>query len=119
MSEETPVPQGEIILYPTDEGKARVEIAYVDETFWIDQRRMAELFDVDFRTISYHLKEIYASGELNEAATLRKIWRVQREGNRDVSREIDHYNLDAIISVDYRCQSTPIGSSFATASFVT
>ncbi|MCL2777400.1 MAG: virulence RhuM family protein [Polyangiaceae bacterium] len=66
---------------------------------------MAELFGVDLRTISYHLKEIYASGELTPEATLQIIWRVQREGSRDVRREIEFYNLDAIISVGYRVNS--------------
>ena len=68
---------------------------------------MAELFGVDVRTVSYHLKEVYASGELSPEATLRRIWRVQREGNREVRREIEFYNLDAIISVGYRAFIAP------------
>lgn len=68
-------------------------------------RRIAELFGVEPSTISYHLKEIYAAGELTREATLRKLLRVQREGNRDVRREIELYNLDAIISVGYRVSS--------------
>jgi hypothetical protein len=66
---------------------------------------LAELFGVDVRTVSYHLKEVYASEELTPAATLRKVWRVQREGSREVRREIELYNLDAIISVGYRVNS--------------
>lgn len=91
--------EGELILYQTREGTVRIEVLYESETFWLNQKKIAELFGVDLRTISYHLGEIYASGELAREATLRKIWRVQREGNREVRREIEFYNLDAIISV--------------------
>lgn len=97
--------QGEIILYRTPEGIAKIEVLYEGETFWLNQRRIAELFGVDIRTISYHLGEIYQSGELSQEATLQKIWRVQREGERNVTREIEFYNLDAIISVGYRVNS--------------
>ncbi|MHB8852770.1 MAG: virulence RhuM family protein, partial [Ignavibacteriaceae bacterium] len=75
------------------------------ETFWLSQKRMAELFGVEVHTINYHLKEIYASGELKEEATIRKIRIVQKEGTRDVSRVIDYYNLDSIIAVGYRVNS--------------
>ena len=101
---ETPQ-EGELILYRTREGTVRVEILYEAETFWLNQRQIAELFGVDFRTISYHLGEIYASGELQQERTLRKIWRVQTEGGRKVQRGIEFYNLDAIISVGYRVNS--------------
>lgn len=97
--------EGELILYQTQEGTVRVEVLYESETFWLNQKRIAELFGVDLRTISEHLRNIYASGELTEESTLRKIRRVQREGNREVSREIEFYNLDAIISVGYRVNS--------------
>lgn len=97
---------GELILYHTQEGTVRIEVLYQSETFWLNQKRIAELFGVDLRTVSYHLGEIYASGELSEAATLQRIRRVQKEGNREVSREIEFYNLDAIISVGYRVNST-------------
>jgi hypothetical protein len=86
MSEsgETPDPgEGEIIFYRTADGATKVEVLYEGDTFWLNQRRMAELFGVELPTISYHLKDIYASGELSEEATLRRIRRVQREGNRD------------------------------------
>jgi len=97
--------EGEIILYQTLEGTIRVEVLYESETFWLNQKKIAELFGVDLRTVSYHLREIYASGELSQEATLQKIWRVQKEGNREVSREIEFYNLDVIISVGYRINS--------------
>lgn len=97
--------EGELILYQTPGGKVRVEVLYEAETFWLDQRKIAELFGVDFRTVSYHLTGIYDSGELPRERTLRKIWRVQTEGSREVRREIEFYNLDAIISVGYRVNS--------------
>lgn len=97
--------EGDIVFYRTPEGATRIEVLYESETFWLNQKKIAELFGVELPTISYHLKEIYASGELSETATLRKIRRVQREGNRNVTREIEYYNLDAIISVGYRVNS--------------
>jgi hypothetical protein len=100
------VPQeGELILYRTANDAIRVEVLYESETFWLDQRRIAALFAVEIPTISYHLKEIYAARELSPEGTLRRILRVQREGNRDVRREIEFYNLDAIISAGYRVNS--------------
>src|SRR4030066_1201331 len=92
----------DIIFYSTPEGDIRVEVIYSDETFWLSQKRMAELFGVEVHTINYHLKEIYASGELKEEATIRKIRIVQKEGKRDISRVIDYYNLDSIIAAGYR-----------------
>lgn len=100
-----PSREGELILYRTANDAVRVEVLYESETFWLDQRRIAELFAVEVPTISYHLKEIYATGELVREATLRKVLRVQLEGNREVRREIELYSLDAIISVGYRVNS--------------
>ena len=97
--------EGEIILYTTPNGVAKVEVYFQGESFWLSQRRMAELFDVEVNTINYHLKEIYQSGELQEGATIRKFRIVQIEGGRSVTREIDFYNLDAIIAVGYRVNS--------------
>lgn len=95
----------DILLYTGADGKVRVEVIYEEETFWLSQKKMAELFDVESHTITYHLKEIYQSGELMQEATTRKFRVVQREGSRDVNREIDFYNLDAIIAVGYRVNS--------------
>lgn len=97
---------GQIILYRTPDGTVRVEVMYQADTFWLSQKKIAELFAVEVPTINYHLKEIYESGELRQESTIRKIRTVQREGNRDVAREIEFYNLDAIISVGYRVNST-------------
>ncbi len=104
-TQDTPPQQGELILYRTANDAIRVEVLYESDTFWLDQKRIAELFGVELPTISYHLKEIYGSGELSREATLRRILRVQTEGAREVRREIEFYNLDAIISVGYRVNS--------------
>lgn len=96
---------GELILYRTADDAVHVEVLYESETFWLDQRRLAELFGVDVRTVSEHLRNVYNSGELNEEATLRKIRMVRTEGSREVARDIEFYNLDAIISVGYRVNS--------------
>ncbi|WBV54130.1 virulence RhuM family protein [Chryseobacterium gambrini] len=97
--------ESEIILYTTPQGNVKVEIRFEEETFWLTQKKLAELFDVEVHTINYHLKEIFKSGELNENSTIRKIRIVQTEGAREVSREVDFYNLDAIIAVGYRVNS--------------
>jgi hypothetical protein len=103
---EQPPKEGELILYRTANDAVRVEVLYESETFWLDQRRMAELFGVDVRTVSEHLRNIYGSGELSEEATFRKLRIVRTEGSREVARDIVFYNLDAIISVGYRVNST-------------
>jgi hypothetical protein len=93
------------IFYNTPTGDVKIEVIFNDETFWLTQKRLAELFGVESNTITYHLKEIFKTGELDEAATTRKIRVVQKEGSRDVNRELDFYNLDAIIAVGYRVNS--------------
>ena len=94
-----------VLLYKTKQGDTRIEVVFNSETFWMSQRRMAELYGVDTRTISYHLSQIYESGELKEEATIRKIGIVQMEGEREVNRPQMLYNLDAIIAVGYRVNS--------------
>ena len=82
-----------------------MEVFLQDETLWLTQKMMAELFDVEPHTITYHLGEIYRSEELSEESTHRKIRAVQAEGTRQVSRKLDFYNLDTIIAVGYRVNS--------------
>ena len=94
-----------IILYTTDNGNVSVQMQYEDGTFWLTQKRMAELFGVEVPTINYHLKEIFQTGEIQEDRTIRKIRIVQKEGKREVERELDFYHLDAIIAVGYRVNS--------------
>lgn len=105
MNPNIPSPHNDIIFYTHPTGKVNIEVIYNDDTFWLPQKRMAELFAVESNTITYHLKEIYKSGELEELATTRKIRAVQKEGSTEVSRDLDFYNLDAIIAVGYRVNS--------------
>lgn len=97
--------QNNIILYTTRTGNVSIQVQFEDGTFWLTQKRMAELFGVEVNTINYHLKEIFKSRELEESSTIRKIRIVQKEGTREVSRELDFYHLDAIIAVGYRVNS--------------
>ncbi len=97
--------RGEVLLYSDESGKEYVSVVFKDETFWLTQSGMAELFACTADNISLHLKNIYADGELTPVATTEKFSVVRKEGSRDVTRAIDHYNLDAIIAVGYRVNS--------------
>ena len=99
------VGRGEVLLYSDESGKEYISVVFKDETFWLTQKGMAELFDCSTDNISRHLKNIYADGELEQTATTEKISVVRTEGTREVSRTLDHYNLDAIIAVGYRVNS--------------
>ena len=103
--EKQPSPGGEILLYENGGEKEFVSVAFQDETFWLTQSGMAELFDCSTDNISLHLKNIYAEEELTPEATTEKISVVRQEGSRQVRRTLDHYNLDAIIAVGYRVNS--------------
>lgn len=105
MSGEVVPYENEIIFYTTPEGNIRVEVIYSEESFWLSQKKIADLFGVEVNTINYHLKEIFASGELKEGPTVRKFRIVQPEGGRQVSRDVEFYHLDAIIAVGYRVNS--------------
>ncbi len=106
MNNENKIQESKFLLYTSPKGEIKIDVFFKDETAWLTQRRLAELFDVEVNTINYHLKEIFKSGELNEISTIRKIRIVQSEGGRSVEREVDFYNLDAIISVGYRVNSS-------------
>jgi len=95
----------DILLYTSPDGAVKIEVIYEGETFWLSQKKIAQLFGVESNTITYHLKEIYQSGELEPDPTARKFRVVQREGSRDVTRQIDFYNLDVVIAVGYRVNS--------------
>lgn len=95
----------EFLTFELQSKQDSIEVRYEDETIWLTQKMMATLFDVESNTITYHLQEIYKSGELEREATTRKFRVVQTEGARQVSREVDHYSLDAVISVGYRVNS--------------
>ena len=104
---------GEILLYDNGADKQFVSVVFKDETFWLTQSGMAELFDCSADNISLHLKNIYADGELEQAATTEKFSVVRKEGSREVRRSIDHYDLDAIIAVGYRVNSKKASNSCA------
>jgi hypothetical protein len=97
--------QKPILLYQTADSNINVEVTYIDESFWLNQKAIAQLFGVESNTVTYHLKEIFKSEELEQISTTRKIRVLQKEGNREVNREIDFYNLDAIIAIGYRVNS--------------
>lgn len=92
----------EFLLYTTPNGAIKVEVLLSNETLWLTQKRMAELFGVGVAAISKHLENIYASGELQRAATVSVLETVQQEGARQVARKLEYFNLDAVISVGYR-----------------
>lgn len=97
--------ESEIKIYQTDDGQTKIDVKFENETVWLSQKQMAQLFDKDSDTIGLHLKNIYQSGELEEFATTEYSSVVQNEGKRLVQRKIKLYNLDAIISVGYRVNS--------------
>lgn len=109
--QDTPMPGGEILLYQTGDGRTRIECRFENETLWLSQAMMADLFQVTVPTINEHLKGIYAEGELDPDPTIRKFRIVRLEGARQVVREIEHYNLEAILTVGYRVRS-PRGMAF-------
>lgn len=95
----------EIIIFKTADEKVSVDVRFEDETVWLSQKQIANLFDKNVMTVNEHIKNIYSEQELEETTTIRKSLIVQKEGNRDVSREVLLYNLDVIISVGYRVKS--------------
>jgi hypothetical protein len=97
--------QSQILLYQTEDGQTRIEVRLQDETVWLTQKLMADLFQVTVPTINEHIKNIFDERELIPDATIRKCRIVQKEGQRDVTRKVDYYNLDMIISVGYRVKS--------------
>jgi len=94
-----------IEIYQTSDGQTQVEVRFGQETVWLSQAQMAQLFDTSADNISLHLKNIYAEGELDEQATTEDFSVVRTEGSRKVTRQIKHYNLDAVISTGYRVKS--------------
>jgi hypothetical protein len=95
----------EFLIFTGQAREQSIEAPYEDETVWLSQKLMAALFDVDVRTVYEHLKNVYEQGEVTPEATIRKFRIVQTEGKREVVRNVDFYNLDAIISVGYRVNS--------------
>lgn len=97
--------QGEIVIYQTDDGDTKIDVRFVDETVWLTQAQLCELYQTSKSNVSEHIKNIFEECELEENSTVRKFRTVQNEGERIVTREQLHYNLDMIISLGYRIKS--------------
>ncbi len=100
-----PLPQSEIILYQTEDGRTRIQCRFENETLWLTQAQIAELFQTTPQNVTLHLKSIFAEGELPEAATCKDCLQVRLEGAREVTRRLRHYRLEAILAVGYRVRS--------------
>ena len=97
--------KNEIIIYQTQDGKTKIDVNVDHETVWLSQKQMAELFQTIKQNISLHIKNVFEEGELEERSTVKNYLTVQKEGSREISREIAHYNLEVIIAVGYRVRS--------------
>lgn len=98
-------PQSPVLLYQASDGATRLEVRMEDETVWLSQSQMVELFQTTKQNVSLHIQNLFAEGELDRSATVKEYLTVQQEGSRQVSRSVEHYNLDVIISVGYRVKS--------------
>ena len=96
---------GELLLYNTEDGKTRLECRFENETIWLSQAQMAELFQTTPQNITLHLKALFSEGELDPEATCKEYLQVRHEGAREVRRAVKHYSLDAILAVGYRVRS--------------
>ena len=105
MSKETEKNYGEIVIYAVDNGNTKIDVKFFDETVWLSQQQMAELFKTSRTNIVEHIGNIYDEGELDKNSTCRDLRQVRKEGDRNVSRDIPFYNLDMIISIGYRVKS--------------
>lgn len=105
MSKELEKIHGEVVIYIADDGNTRIDVNIIDETVWLSQQQMAELFKTSRTNIVEHIRNIYDEGELDKNSTCRDFRQVRKEGNRNVSRDIPFYNLDMIISLGYRVKS--------------
>ena len=103
--EPTPQPKGQILVYPSEDGRVKIEVRLENETVWLTQLHMAELYQTTQQNISLHLQNIYEEGELQRGATHKDSLSVRQEGGRSVQRRVEFYSLDAIISVGYRVKS--------------
>jgi hypothetical protein len=105
MSDNTAIPSGEFLLYQTEDGQTRVECRFSNESLWLSQAGMAELFQTTPQNITLHLKALYAEGEIVQEATCKDYLQVRFEGDRQVRRAVKYYNLSAILAVGYRVRS--------------
>jgi len=98
-------PASQFLVYSAEDGQVKIDVRLENETVWLSQQNMADLFQTTQQNISLHLQNIYEEGELERAATHKEYLSVRQEGTRQVKRPLDFYNLDAIISVGYRVKS--------------
>jgi hypothetical protein len=105
VTESDPPPSSEVVLYQTEDGRTRIQCRFEDGSIWLPQRQISELYQVGVGTVNHHLAGIYAEGELVREATIRHYRIVQREGDREVTRDVEHYSLPAILAVGMRVRS--------------
>ena len=96
---------GKILIYQNEKGDTKIDVFFEDDTIWMTQKNLTQLYQVTKSSISEHIKNIYQDGELEESATVRKFRTVLNEGDREVKRDLDYYNLDMILAVGYRVRS--------------
>ncbi len=104
-------PKGELLIYQAEDGKTKIDVFFEDDTIWLNQKQISQLYQKGVNTINEHIKHIFDDGELEAKATIRKFRIVQKEGNREVSRDVDYYSLEMILAVGYRVRSH-IGNQF-------
>jgi hypothetical protein len=104
-SKSTPSSGGQFLVYQTEDGKLKIDVRFEGETVWLTQQHMAELFQTTVPNVSMHIRNVFAEGELQLAATVKESLIVRQEGSRSVQRSVEFYNLDVIISVGYRVKS--------------
>lgn len=97
--------QSQFLIYQTEDGRIKIDVRFEDESVWLTQQMMADLFQTSKQNVSYHIKSIFEEGELFSEVTVKRILTVQQEGTRQVQRQLEYYNLDMIISVGYRVKS--------------
>lgn len=103
--------KGELLIYQTEDGRTKIDVFLEDDTIWLNQKQISQLYQKGVNTINEHIKHIFEDGELEEKATIRKFRIVQKEGNREVSRDVDYYNLNMILAIGYRVRSH-VGNQF-------
>ena len=99
------IQKSHFLIYQSEDGKIKLDVRFEDETVWLTQAMIAELFQTSIPNVSMHIKSVYEDGELNRESTIKKFLTVRQEGTRQVERELEFYNLDLIISVGYRIKS--------------
>jgi len=105
MKKEIQPNQSQFLIYQNENGRLKIDVRFENETVWLTQQQLADLFQSSKQNISHHIRSVLKEGELNSGATVKKYLTVRKEGNREVSRNLDYYNLDMIISVGYRVKS--------------